>query len=85
MRPKLKELEKRLGAYDGVKHSIACSFGADALLIDLMAYGDVSGDAIFTRASLHPKATPIYYPIAMADDYFLSNCPRGLSCVTSQQ
>jgi UDP-2-acetamido-2-deoxy-ribo-hexuluronate aminotransferase len=48
MGPEVKELEKRLSDYVGVKHGIACSSGTDALLLALMAYGVGPGDAIFT-------------------------------------
>ncbi len=48
MGPEIKELEKRLAAYVGVKHAIACASGTDALLMALMAYGVGPGDAIFT-------------------------------------
>jgi dTDP-4-amino-4,6-dideoxygalactose transaminase len=48
MGPEIKELEKRLANYVGIKHAIACSSGTDALLLALMAYGIGSGDAIFT-------------------------------------
>lgn len=46
--PEVKELEKRLAAFAGVKHCISCSSGTDALLMALMAYGIGPGDAIFT-------------------------------------
>jgi UDP-2-acetamido-2-deoxy-ribo-hexuluronate aminotransferase len=48
MGPEVKELEKRLSDYVGIKHAIACSSGTDALLLALMAYGVGQGDAIFT-------------------------------------
>jgi dTDP-4-amino-4,6-dideoxygalactose transaminase len=48
MGPEIKELEKRLSEYVGVKHSIGCSSGTDALLLGLMAYDIGPGDAIFT-------------------------------------
>jgi UDP-2-acetamido-2-deoxy-ribo-hexuluronate aminotransferase len=46
--PEVKELEERLAAYVGVKHTVSCFSGTDALLMTLMAYGVGSGDAIFT-------------------------------------
>ena len=48
MGPEVKELEDRLAAYVGAKHSIGCASGTDALLLALMAYGVGPGDAIFT-------------------------------------
>ena len=46
--PEVKELEKKLANYAGVKHCISCASGTDALLLPLMAYGIRPGDAIFT-------------------------------------
>jgi dTDP-4-amino-4,6-dideoxygalactose transaminase len=48
MGPEIVELEKRLSEYIGVRHSIACSSGTDALLMGLMAYGVGPGDAVLT-------------------------------------
>ena len=48
MGPEVKELEEKLSAYVGVKHTITCSSGTDALLMALMAYEVGPGDAIFT-------------------------------------
>ncbi|MBI4395575.1 MAG: DegT/DnrJ/EryC1/StrS family aminotransferase, partial [Elusimicrobia bacterium] len=46
--PEIKELEKKLAEYVGVKHCLTCSSGTDALLMGLMAYGAGPGDAVFT-------------------------------------
>jgi len=46
--PEIKELEKRLGDYTGVRHAVSCASGTDALLMALMAYGVGPGDAVFT-------------------------------------
>lgn len=46
--PEIRELEKELTRYVGVKHAITCSSGTDALLMPLMAFGIGPGDAVFT-------------------------------------
>jgi UDP-2-acetamido-2-deoxy-ribo-hexuluronate aminotransferase len=48
MGPEVAELEEKLSAYVGVKHTISCSSGTDALLMVLMAYGVGPGDAVLT-------------------------------------
>ncbi len=46
--PEVFELEERLSAYVGVKHTVSCASGTDALLMALMALGVGPGDAVFT-------------------------------------
>lgn len=48
MGPEIRQLEKQLADYTGVKHALSCASGTDALLLALMAYGLGPGDAIFT-------------------------------------
>jgi len=48
MGPEIKELERQLAAYVGVKHAVACASGTDALLMALMALDIGPGDAVFT-------------------------------------
>ena len=48
MGPEIKELEKKMGEYAGIKHAIGCASGTDALLMALMAYEVGPGDAVFT-------------------------------------
>ena len=48
MGPEVAELEKKLAAYVGVEHAIACASGTDALLLALLAYGVGPGDAVLT-------------------------------------
>lgn len=48
MGPEVYELEELLAEYVGVKYSISCSSGTDALLIPLMAKDIKSGDAVIT-------------------------------------
>jgi len=47
MGPQVAELEKQLSEFAGVKHTIACANGTDALLIVLRAWGIGPGDAVF--------------------------------------
>ncbi len=43
----VKELEKALAEYVGVKHCISCANGTDALSLAVMAWGIGEGDAVF--------------------------------------
>ena len=47
MGPQVAEFEKRLSEFAGVKHTIACANGTDALLIVLRAWEIGPGDAVF--------------------------------------
>ena len=46
--PEVKEFEKELSAYLGVKHTIGCANGTDALQIAMMALGLKAGDELIT-------------------------------------
>lgn len=46
----VKELEKELGAYLGVKHAIGCANGTDALQIAMMALDLKPGDEVITAS-----------------------------------
>jgi dTDP-4-amino-4,6-dideoxygalactose transaminase len=48
MGPEIKQLEKKLAEFTGVKHAVSCASGTDALLLSLMACGIGQGDAVFT-------------------------------------
>ncbi len=48
MGPEVMELEKQLSEYTGVKHTISCANGTDALQLALMANGVGPGDVVFT-------------------------------------
>lgn len=45
--PEVKELEKMLAEYVGVKHCITCANGTDAISIAMRAWGIGNGDAVF--------------------------------------
>jgi dTDP-4-amino-4,6-dideoxygalactose transaminase len=48
--PQVAQFEKDIAAWAGVKHSIACANGTDALLLVLRAWGVGPGDAVFVPA-----------------------------------
>lgn len=45
--PEVKELEKALAKYVGVKHCITCANGTDAITIAMRTWGVGKGDAVF--------------------------------------
>ena len=45
--PQVKELEKELAEYVGVKHCISCANGTDAITIAMEVWGIGAGDAVF--------------------------------------
>ena len=47
MGPQVKELERKLAEYVGVKHCFTCANGTDALTLALKAWGIGPGDAVF--------------------------------------
>ena len=68
--PEVKELEKKLAEYVGVKHCITCANGTDAITIAMRAWGVGKGDAVFvpdfTFFSSGPAdegATPLYVDV----------------------
>ena len=46
--PEIRELEERLAEFAGVKYSVTCSSGTDALLMVLMTQNIGPGDVVFT-------------------------------------
>ena len=46
MGPQVKEFEKNLASYHGVKHAIGCANGTDALQLIMMAMGYKTGDEV---------------------------------------
>ncbi|MHC6526039.1 DegT/DnrJ/EryC1/StrS family aminotransferase [Vibrio proteolyticus] len=84
MGPEVKELEHQLSEYLGVKHSITCANGTDALTLALMALDIKEGDAVFcptftffasAETIAYAKATPIFVD-SDKDTYNL--CPVDL-------
>ena len=47
MGPQVRELERQLADYVGVKHCLSCANGTDALTLALKAWGIGRGDAVF--------------------------------------
>lgn len=70
--PEVKELEKQLADYVGVKHCITCANGTDAITIAMRAWGIGKGDAVFVpdftffssgECPADEGATPIYVDV----------------------
>ena len=70
--PEVKELEKKLAEYVGVKHCITCANGTDALTIAMRAGGVGKGNAVFVpdftffssgECPADEDATPIYVDV----------------------
>ncbi len=70
--PEVKELEKLLAEYVGVKHCITCANGTDAISIAMRAWKIGSGDAVFVpdftffssgECPADEGATPIYVDV----------------------
>lgn len=68
----VKNLEKELAEYVGVKHCITCGNGTDALTMAMMAWGIKEGDAVFVpdftffssgEIVSHAGATPIFVDV----------------------
>ncbi len=68
----VKDLEKELAEYVGVKHCITCANGTDALTMVMMAWGIGNGDAVFVpdftffssgEIVSHAGATPIFVDV----------------------
>lgn len=68
----VKELEKELAEYVGVKHCITCANGTDAITIAMRAWGIGKGDAVFVpdftffssgECPADEGATPIYVDV----------------------
>lgn len=80
MGPEVKEFETMLSDFCGVKHTISCSSGTDALVMVLMALGVKAGDAVFVPSFTFAAtaeavavlgASPVFVDVN-ADDYNIS-------------
>jgi dTDP-4-amino-4,6-dideoxygalactose transaminase len=72
--PQVAEFEKRLAAYAGTKHVVACANGTDALLIPLHAAGIGPGDAVFVP-SFTFAATAEVVALVRAEPVFIDVDP----------
>lgn len=70
--PEVKELERQLAGYVGVKHCITCANGTDAISIAMRAWGIGEGDAVFVpdftffssgECPADEGATPVYVDV----------------------
>ncbi len=68
----VKDLEKELAEYVGVKHCVTCANGTDALTMAMMAWGIKEGDAVFVpdftffssgEIVSHAGATPVFVDV----------------------
>ncbi len=68
----VKELEKQLAEYVGVKHCVTCANGTDAITLSLMTWGIGPGDAVFVpdftffssgECPAFEGATPVYVDV----------------------
>lgn len=84
MGPEVAEFEAELSNFCGVKHSLGCGNGTDALLLALMALGVTKGDAVFcpsftfaATAEVVPSlgAVPVFVDV---DSETFNICPDSL-------
>lgn len=70
----VRDLEKKLAEYVGVKHCVTCGNGTDALTMAMMAWGIREGDAVFVpdftffssgEIVSHAGATPVFVDVDM--------------------
>jgi len=70
----VRELEKALSEFCGVKHTLTCANGTDALQLALMALGIKAGDAVFVP-SFTFAATAEVVPFVNATPVFVDVLP----------
>ena len=73
MGPQVKELEKQLADYVGVKHSLTCANGTDALTLALKAWGIGPGDAVFVPDFTFFSSAEVV-PLEGAEPVFVDVC-----------
>jgi dTDP-4-amino-4,6-dideoxygalactose transaminase len=84
MGPEVQELENRLSDYVGVKHTVSCANGTDALTLAFMVLGIKEGDAVFcptftffatAETIAFAKATPVFVD---SNEATFNICPNDL-------
>ena len=73
MGPQVRELEKQLVEYVGVKHCLTCANGTDALTLALKAWGIGSGDAVFVPDFTFFSSAEVV-PLEGAEPVFVDVC-----------
>ena len=73
MGPQVKELEKQLAEYVGVKHCLTCANGTDALTLALKAWGTGPGDAVFVPDFTFFSSAEVV-PLEGAEPVFVDVC-----------
>ena len=73
MGPQVKELEKQLAEYVGVKHCLTCANGTDALTLALKACGIGPGDAVFVPDFTFFSSAEVV-PLEGAEPVFVDVC-----------
>ena len=73
MGPQVRELEKQLAEYVGVKHCLTCANGTDALTLALKAWGIGPGDAVFVPDFTFFSSAEVV-PLEGAESVFVDVC-----------
>ena len=73
MGPQVKELEKLLAEYVGVKHCLTCANGTDALTLALKAWDVGPGDAVFVPDFTFFSSAEVV-PLERAEPVFVDVC-----------
>ena len=73
MGPQVKELERQLADYVGVKHCLTCANGTDALTLALKAWGIGPGDAVFVPDFTFFSSAEVV-PLEGAEPVFVDVC-----------